>query len=215
LSELFAVNSGGHLLLQDLTLERGTGSTQTRGVYASNAHLTLERVVVTGFTMSGIYTTATTAAHGLSVTQSVIKNNSTQFDGGGIRNGLNIALGVESSTINNNTAVGKGGGIFHRGWGNSNLNRSTISNNSAARGGGFYNNATGSGGNYVNTLRLTVAGNSATVSGGGIVEDTTTNNTFGLGLDIIADNTAPTNPNFEGDGHASGCIFGTLSDRVR
>jgi hypothetical protein len=209
-SELFAVTSGGQLYLLDLTLERGSGSTQTRGVYASNAHLTLERVIVTGFTLSGIYATATTQATGLSVLQSVIKNNSTQFDGGGIYSGPNISLGVENSTISNNTAAGKGGGIHHRGWGNSNLNRSTISNNSAARGGGFYNNATGSGGNYVNTVRLTVAGNSASISGGGIVEDTTTNNTFGLSSNIIADNTAPTNPNFEGDGHASGCIFGPL-----
>jgi hypothetical protein len=125
-------------------------------------------VVVSGFTKSGIYMAdSASSGGGLSLYQTVVKNNSTSADGGGIYNGLNSQLFVEYSTINGNTAVGKGGGIHHRGWGNSNLNQTTITGNLAARGGGIYNNATGSGGNYVNMNRVTIAGNSASISGGG------------------------------------------------
>jgi hypothetical protein len=211
LSELFSVSSGASLTLQSLTVQKGSGTAQTRGIYGLG-YVSLEQVVVTGFTRSGIYIgDAAAIGGGLSLYQTVVKNNSTQTDGGGIYNGLNQALFIENSTINNNTALGKGGGIHHRGWGNSNIYQTTVSDNSAARGGGIYNNATGSGGNYFSLHRMTIAGNSASVSGGGVVEDATTNNFFNVYTSIIADNTGASNPNVDGEVLGIGCYFGTIT----
>lgn len=210
-SELFSVTPGATLGLWNASLQKGTGGEPATGIYSFEGSVNIRYVSISGFNWSGIRMDhASAAATGVDVEHSVIESNSTPYDGGGIFTGVNNSLFVENTTISNNTALGWGGGIYHEGWGNSNVNHTTVTGNSAARGGGFYNRAQGSGGNYVNTFRSTFAGNSATISGGGVVEDSAATTVFGLVGDIIADNTAPVNPNFQGDGFASGSVFGVV-----
>lgn len=213
-SQLFKVNASGDLSLTDVTLQNGNSSANIRGVYGvAGASVELERMTVAGFTNSGVYMADGASGSGgsLSLTQATIRNNSTTSHGGGLFVGSNVGLFVKYSTINDNAAVNRGGGIYFRGWGNNNINYTTLTANSAARGGGFYNQAEGSGGNYVSMLRVTIAGNSATTSGGGVVEEQDTGNSFGIANCIIAENTAPSNPNLQGEAVAWDNVFGTVT----
>jgi CSLREA domain-containing protein len=99
---------------------------------------------------------------GLLLVRSAVRDNNSAGQGGGIQNNDAAATIIES-TISHNTAV-SGGGIYA----NSALAlvNSSLSGNNAQSGGGVYNNTGPSSGLYLHFS--TVAGNSASGTGGGI-----------------------------------------------
>ena len=142
--------------------------------------------------------------------------------GGGINNNQ-THLTITDSTIAGNSAASSGGGIYNIG-GTVNLFRSTVSENSAFSGGGIAN-ASGT----INLQNATISGNTATSSGGGIditgfagtatanigtstiarnssssgggiyVGDLTFPGIATLTNTIVAENTAPFNPNINSE----------------
>ncbi|MEM9264155.1 MAG: CHAT domain-containing protein [Cyanobacteria bacterium P01_F01_bin.13] len=137
----------------------------------------------------------------LSVNSSLIANNTSTTQGGGI---LNLArdnqttVTITNSTIINNQALTKGGGIENASLqGFSNLAELTITNSTISR-----NQASTGGG--IRTVGLTIltnttiAENVATSSGGGLSEHPITVETPELINTIVANNSAPINPDVEG-----------------
>jgi hypothetical protein len=107
--------------------------------------------------------------HGrLTVTDSTVSGNQSDYAGGGIYN-IGGTLSVTSSTLSGNTAGTSGGGIFNYG-GTATVTASTLSGNSAPIAGGGLCNA-GSG--TVTVTASTLSGNSGGDDGGGILNDPT------------------------------------------
>ncbi|MGH7169237.1 MAG: Ig-like domain repeat protein, partial [Gemmataceae bacterium] len=153
-------------------------------------------------------------------------NNIAQDSGGGIWNNSEASLNIQNSTFTGNQAVGSwGGGIYTAGI--AAINQNTFTNNSAGLQGGAIKNsgaASGNGntvnGNKVNGIPGALAANE---TGGGISNDPGA--TFSLVNSIVAGNTAPTNPdvdgnfndlghNFIGDGTGGDFINGVNGDLV-
>lgn len=105
------------------------------------------------------------------ITDSVLSNNASVFNGGAIVNAGSGSLSLDKTTVTGNGvgSSGKGGGLFNTST--AFVSRSTISGNSASDGGGIANvNIAGS--TSVSLLLATVSDNSATNRGGGIFNDT-------------------------------------------
>ena len=100
----------------------------------------------------------------VAITNSIVTNNSTTGDSGGVHNGSGTLI-ITNSTISNNSAGNSCGGVLN--GGTLILTNSTLSNNSAALyyGGGIVNYSTGT----VTITNSTLSGNSARTSGGGII----------------------------------------------
>ncbi len=138
-----------------------------------------------------------------------IEANRTTGNGGGVAILVPSFVNFTSSTISNNKATGNGGGIYLTGG--ANLYHCTISNDTAARGGGFYHNPGGSGGNaYVEVYQGTVAFNHATISGGGAypISGSSPFRTYGC---IVAQNTAPVNPDVSGSINSHNTMYGNVT----
>ena len=152
--------------------------------------------------------------------------NIAQDDGGGIYNAQNCSLRIQNSTLQGNKAInGNGGGIFN--GGSARINQNTFTGNSAGlQGGAIKNDGTASGksntvnGNQVTGIPGALAANE---TGGGISNDPGA--TFSLVNSIVAQNTAPTNPdvdgnfndlghNFVGTGTGGDFINGSNGDQV-
>ena len=122
----------------------------------------------------------------LTITNSTITDNSTQFDGGGIYN-LGGALAIHNTTISNNSAIGAGGGVANflfvgpteaisdtsitqnatadqLSIGTIHISGSTIDGNSAAGTGGGISNTNG----RVEIFGSTISLNITSQNGGGI-----------------------------------------------
>jgi cellulase/cellobiase CelA1 len=107
---------------------------------------------------------------------STIEGNTSFGDGGGIRvdhsEGCALVvtsnLDIRGTTISANRALGDGGGIFWSGERGIVARESTITGNSAARGGGIYNKFCN---DYFKLEHITVALNTASLQGGGLVLD--------------------------------------------
>ena len=207
----------------------GTAGGLAGGIYNQQSILNVIDSSVTGNTASdfhgGIRTLAGTGgAATTTITRSTISNNTAQgirgagFEGqgGGV---VNIAsstfvgtTNITSSTISGNRVLVSGapgnntlaGGVenFSTSSGAAvvNLTNSTVSGNSAAFAGGIYNDG---GVASANLNYCTVASNTATVNGGGLLQDTTLGGAIRLKNSIVADNTAGTGPD----------IFGTITSQ--
>ncbi|MBN2293889.1 MAG: cadherin-like domain-containing protein, partial [Pirellulales bacterium] len=108
----------------------------------------------------------------LTLTNCTLSGNFASVCGGGIYNNGNngtATLTVTNSTLlDNSTEYGDGGGIFNDGYnGTATLTNSTLSGNSARYGGGFYNKAYSSTATLTVT-NCTLSGNSASNDGGGL-----------------------------------------------
>ena len=189
--------------IQDVTINRTSGGTSTNGVYAQHVTLTLNRVRVTGFGFGGVQAYNS----GLNVNDSIIDNNTSVGDGGGIWFDIDVGdaicnaghsgdLRVKRSQISNNGAANSGGGIYYnvnQVCGETDVWNSTISTNTASDGGGIAQ----VGGQYFFLKGATVAFNTAINSGGGAVTIP-----FGLGVklqgSIMGQNSAPSGPDISG-----------------
>ncbi len=118
---------------------------------------------ISGLTISGSfagYGGGIENAGALTVTDSIIANNSADGDGGGIQNENPGTLTITNSTITGNSG-GNGAGIDN--LGTLLITNSTITGNSGSEGGGVFNNE----GSTATITGCTIANNSAG-SGGGI-----------------------------------------------
>ncbi len=128
---------------------------------------------------------------------STISDNSAPTVGGIMTTGAALLIG--RSTISGNTATngetGIAGGNYNDqpasgGSATMFMTASTVSGNRAARGGGIY------GEGPVSLNFCTIASNTATIRGGGLLQDITT--TGSLKSTIIADNESPIGPDLQG-----------------
>jgi hypothetical protein len=185
------LNGGVTAWVSQLTI-RGTSLTgATSGVYGdADALVTLDHVLVTGFTASGVWNENAN----LTIQWSTIDGNSNSMTGGGIYqaaqdlNAMPETI-VNYSTISNNQAP-LGGGIYNLGY--LNLTYSTVASNTATagKGGGIYHSA-----DYLQTAHCTIAFNSATAtgSGGGVYVDPSIASNVHVNSSIISNNTATSN----------------------
>ncbi|MEM7063292.1 MAG: CHAT domain-containing protein [Cyanobacteria bacterium P01_B01_bin.77] len=142
-----------------------------------------------------------TAGGSLTLESSLISNNLSATNGGGIFNLANnrqTGVAIANSVIVNNQAANKGGGIeiasIDRFADLSQLavSNSTISGNQASVGGGIRTVGP------TTLTNVTVTANTATHSGGGLSKNPSTAATPELINTIVANNSAPTHPDVEG-----------------
>lgn len=164
-------------------------------------------VTLRNSTLSSNTTTAATSNGGairsnapngsVTVIASIASGNHSNGSGGAFALDLSGVLGIYGSTLfdNSASATGTGGAIFLN-LGTAQIGNSTLTGNQAAYGGAV--NAYGA---QVYLVNSTVAGNTATISGGGIRKDTL--GTFVFMNSIISANTAPTSANVGGTVDAS------------
>lgn len=148
LFRVFAIDTGGDLSLNNLTIQNGMcngGSSCSDG--------------------AGIYNAAT-----LTINNATISGNTANSKGAGVYN--TGTLIVTNSTFSNNTLglTGDGGGIYNNG-GTTTIANCTFSNNIANNGGGIYNNTSAT----LNVTNCTFSGNTGNVNGGGIYNVATLN----------------------------------------
>jgi CSLREA domain-containing protein len=133
------------------------------------------------------------------LTNSTIAGNS-GTKGGGIVSLFGGHVTLTKTTVSGNSATIGGGGIFNEGGGlcrktaSVTLINSTVSGNSAPVGAGIY--SVGCAGPSVTLTNSTVTRNSATRAGGGIFQDTDEDGTVTLINALVAQNSAPTGPDF-------------------
>lgn len=143
--QIFSINSNSDITLNDLEIRNGNNPLGNGGgiVVRSNARLTIDNSTISGnssnFRGAGIYNNQGT----VNITNSIISNN-TAGNGGGIFNAQGT-INITNSTIANNSAMSAGIGTFSGGGifndrGTINITNSTISGNFAmSNGGGLYN----------------------------------------------------------------------------
>ena len=117
----------------------------------------------------------------LSLTNSTVSANSTQYVGGGIANFPGANLSVTGSTLSNNSADYLGGGVANYGF--AYLSNSTISGNTATGNGGGVSN-------YSDAFlrNCTIVGNRAIAAFGGAGGGLDNKSTLGLHDTIVAGN---------------------------
>ncbi|MCA2000837.1 MAG: sortase [Chloroflexi bacterium] len=171
--QVFYVNSGAALTLQNLTIANGFSSS---GGGISNDSGGTVTVINSAFSGNSAYYGGGIRNFGaLTVTDSTFSGNSATYYGGGIRNFGTLT--VTNSAFSSNSATYNGGGIDN--FGMLMVTNSAFSGNSADYGGGIYSSSTGS---TVTVANSTFSGNLAPY-GGGIYNGTgstvtVTNSTF-------------------------------------
>jgi len=139
----------------------------------------------------------------VSVTNSTISGNSTQGNGGGIRNNFGGTVTVTGSTISGNSASNDGGAIDNSGT--VDLLNVTISGNGSGSGsedvGGIWNEGT------VNASFVTIANNTGSTTGAGGIFNSS--GTVNIKNSIVGNNTSGGAPNCAGALTASGTNLAT------
>jgi hypothetical protein len=191
------VNGGVTTFIERFTVQNGFVE-RGGGIYNDGGTVTLKNSTVSGNVVigydgygGGIFNDGT-----MTLNNSTVHDNSSNWEGGGIFNGGPMTLNDSSVSGNMITgeSMGSGGGIWN---GNVlKINNSTISGNSAGYGGGIYS------WQLTTTINSsTVSGNTATEGGGGI-------EIFGgsvrLKNSILAENTHDSSPDCGGSIETSG-----------
>lgn len=205
---LLDIAGKGHITISDSLTIQGPGANRlvvSGGGVASGANggIFYDRVYVGGnsLVLSGItLADGNTAGHGgalsfssgsLTLSGVAIQNNHAQSFGGGFYMG-GQSLSVIDSTISGNSSSNHGGG-FVINYPTVSLVDSTISGNSAGGfGGGFYGRT---GSNSLTIRNSTIVGNGSGSTGGGFLLN---KSTVVLTNSIVANNTAPTDAEFDG-----------------
>ncbi len=159
-----AINRGGgilirgysaSLLLTDSTVSNNTGY-YGGGVATTSAAITIQRSTIANntATASSYYGGGGIMVHNdnnnaLTITDSTISGNNSNFNGGGIMV-RHTAASISNSTVTGNTAASYGGGLYFYGvYSGTTVTNSTVSGNQASYGGGLsvssnYGNASAS-----------------------------------------------------------------------
>jgi CSLREA domain-containing protein len=160
-------------------------------VYVAGNSLTLSGITLTDGNTAGHGGALSFSSGSLTLSGVAIQNNYAQSFGGGFYMG-GQSLSVIDSTISGNSVGGFGGG-FAINYPTVSLVDSTISGNSAGGfGGGFYGRT---GNNSLTIRNSTIGGNSAGSTGGGFLLN---KSNVVLTNSIVANNTAPTDAEFDG-----------------
>jgi uncharacterized repeat protein (TIGR01451 family) len=116
----------------------------------------------------------------VTVTSSSVSNNDSYDDGAGLYNNAGGSITVTGgSTVFANDAAEDGGGLYNNGSGTVTVANSLVSNNNAGlNGGGIYNGGSGT----VSVLSSTVSLNTAGLNGGGLYNVTGTTNVTGSSI---------------------------------
>lgn len=177
LDRVFHVLDGVELELFDITVTGGqvTGGGEGGGILNSGQLLVSGSVVTDNTTDGDGGGIHSDASGSLTVTATTISNNSGRF-GGGIFSDDDSTLTLSNGTlVTENTATLDGGGIYNDRRGTITISSSGVSNNVAGRDGGGF---------YVNDVSVTTVtdsvfeGNTATRSGGGIFNEEAATLTF-------------------------------------
>ena len=156
--QIFTVNPGVTLTIQNLTLTNGT-ATSGGAIYNDGGSLTANNCKFTGNTAIGFYGGGAIANDGsLTVNNCTFTDNKALMAGGAI---LNYgSLTVNNCKFTGNTAT-FGGATYN--YGSLSANNSTFTGNSASIGGAIYNNY-----GQTTTHFSRIVGNTVTNSGSGI-----------------------------------------------
>jgi CSLREA domain-containing protein len=176
-----AIWNSGALFVTDSTLEGNLAENGAGGAVftAGQAEVTGSTLADNGAAFSGgaIQISSGTGTATLTVTGSLFTGNHTDSTSGGAVDNLGGALVARDSTFHDNHAAASGGGIMSTNGGTLEVTGSTFSANEAAQfGGAIYTD-----GESTSIANTTIAGNSATGEGGGLVNNselTATNVTF-------------------------------------
>ena len=125
----------------------------------------------------------------MNVTDSILRGNSSEGAGGGIRAGGVVT--VTRSTLSGNSAQSGGGGLALPFGGMVTVTESTLSANSAGFGGGLANYPNGE----MTVLGCTLAGNHTSGTGGGIIQ---IGGPFTVRNTLVAGNSAGVSPDLNG-----------------
>jgi|GEM_PF-796670 len=187
-SRVLQVTSGNNVLLNSLTLTRGSATganpANTGGaIYSFGGNLTLLNSTITSNTATGSGGAITTQDGSLTLSGSTLRGNSAPFGGAIYR--IRGTVTLNDCTLADNSATSSGGGgIFNNQTGTCTLNNCTVAGNSAS----------GSGGGVANfndaqlILSQTTIANNAAVVGGGVWTPATA--ALSLHNTIIAENSA-------------------------
>lgn len=135
---------------------------QNGGIYNTVATATLNSISVINNTGAGGIANVGSATSRLTVMNSLIKDNSSSTNGGGIRSdGTQNIADIRNSTISSNQAALAGGGVFN--FGIMTLIGNTIENNNARTGGGVHHF-----GGQISMSNATISGNTVSDNGGGL-----------------------------------------------
>ncbi len=203
-SQVFLINSGAVAAINNLTVTNGnTSNFIGGGIFNDGGTLTLTNSIVSNNTArsgGGIFNNAGT----LTLTNSTVSNNyASEFGGGGIGN-TNGTLTLTGSTVSGNSAEGFGGGIAIQS-GTLTLINSTVNGNSAQGGGGIVNSE-----GTATLTNSTVSGNTSELGGGIFTLDSF--GTVNASNSIIAGNTASSAPDFFGTLNSQGYnLIGNVS----
>jgi predicted outer membrane repeat protein len=188
---IFQLMAGVTAVISKVTIRNGNGGSDGGGgIYAR--HLVADPVI------------------SLDLVESVVANNQTTGNGGGIYFAGDLL--VDGRTISANTAGGFGGGIGSVPIGPTVVTNSTISGNTAQIGGGTHASGTGVSTGFGNS---TVAFNTATLAGGGASRSNSNGGGLSFGNTIIANNTAPSGPDCYGAANVDSAdynLIGNTSD---
>jgi CSLREA domain-containing protein len=167
------IRNQGVLTLQDVELRNNVASGGGGAIvsFGNGSSLTISQSVLENNSANGpLGGGAIFAASATTITDSTLQNNSSAANGGAIVNsGNGSSLTLEQSTVKGNSVTsGQGGGLYNTTG--ATILRSTFSGNSASDGGAIAN-VNFSGPTSVSLLLTTLSGNSATNRGGGLFND--------------------------------------------
>jgi predicted outer membrane repeat protein len=191
--------NGGTMTLTNVTISNNKGI----GFQNDFATATATNLTITGNQNGGMSNSSLTAGKTvLTINNAVISNNSTQSDGGGFANGGPAVL--KNVTFTGNSAI-LGGGIYNHSVQHLlALTNVTLSANKAIKqfsnsglGGGMYNDG------QAMLANVTVANNSAGVSGGGIYDNS--------GLTFVLENSVVAGNSLTGAGGSGPDFFGSVT----
>jgi hypothetical protein len=149
-----------------------------------------ENVSISGLTFTGASTGGAIKSDGpdLALSNMVLSGNTSSANGGGVSS-YGGDLTIENSTISGNRAVDSGGGLYAKGATNTvSISNSTISGNSADQAGGILPFDVD-----LDIRSSTIARNTASDDVGGLFDSYGETTLAGV---IIADNAAPSHPEF-------------------
>ena len=162
----------GTLTLSDSTLTGNAVSTGSGGGLSTDAESAVANVdnvqiVSNGQAHVGSCGGVAAALGRITVTDSVISDNTSGYGGAGCEEGdASTALSIISSTVSGNSVPGpvsQGGGFAENGLGTITIDHSTLTNNTAQAGGALIDE----GGGAIDVTDSTISGNQAQVRSGG------------------------------------------------
>lgn len=194
--------------IRGVTLQRQSSASPISGVYSGMGTYTrLVQVKIQKFGLSGVVGEGADVI----IDSSSIQDNTSPGVGGGVCIFWGASDHPGGLVMNNSSVTGNGGsiggGIYYGGDDNSNLYNTTIANNSAyaGSGGGIFMETHDVG--YFDIHGCTIAGNSASVAGGGVSENAASTPPHLYGS-LVAGNSAPSHKDVDGQYWNLNTLFG-------